>query len=232
MNIREKENTLFEQWKKKYLSQSFVIDGCPQPEVYAAANQKVVFILKDGNLGNPTSLGTMDDRTYDQRDELEKSPTLWWVTIARWAYFIQNPSSSWTDAQDQVKDEDTIKGALSHHCIVQLKKTWGGGSVENNTLSEVVENDKAEIVQQLSIYQPDFMIACGNGEFVSRVFGLPPKPTLRTPEGIGYWKFILENKPCFLIDYCHPSVRAGTKVKGLIAKGTSLAIHGIKQYEN
>lgn len=229
MNIRENENTLFNEWRNKYLKQSFVIDGCPYPDIYSKETQKVVFVLKDGNLGDPGSDGTIEERTYDQRGELEKEPTLWWLTIARWAFFIQNPLSTWEDGQTKIKDMESIKEVLSHHCIVQLKKTWGGGSVANTTLATVVESDKNEIIRQLSIYQPHFIVACGNGEFLSRVFGFTKRPTLQTPDGVGYWEIILGNKQCFLIDYCHPSIRAGTKVKGLIAKGVALSIQSIKQ---
>lgn len=229
MNIRDAENQLFNEWRNKYIDKSFVIDGCPNPDIYLQEKRKVVFVLKDGNLGEPNPTDTINDRTYDQRDELEKTPTLWWNTIGRWAYFLRNTSDSWDVAQNVIKDEKSIREILSHHCIVQLKKTWGGGAVTNDTLASVVANDKNEVYRQLSIYQPDFIVACGNGEHLSKVFNLEARPYLKTSTGVGYWKVQLKNKACILVDYCHPSNRAGTKVKGIIAKGLSCAVLEIEQ---
>lgn len=229
MGIRNAEDVLFKEWRKKYTDQSFVFDGCPKPNVYVKEQRKVVFVLKDGNLGNPDPSDTIDKRTYDQRHELEYTPTMWWNTIARWAYFLNKPSDSWDVAQNVAKDSESIREIISHHCIVQLKKTWGGGSVANDTLARVVANDKNEIIRQLSIYKPDFIIACGNGEHLSKVFNRRPQPDFKTSTGVGYWKGELGNKSSILIDYCHPSVRCGTKIKGIIAKGLASAVLEIEQ---
>jgi len=229
MGIREEENKLFEKWRKKYETASFVIDGCPNPDIYIQEDRKVVFVLKDGNLGEPNLGDAYDDRIYDQRDELERKPTPWWNTIAQWCFFLKTPSASWELAQDKIKDQLSIKTALSHHCIVQLKKTWGVGAVSNDKLAEVVFNDKNEIISQLTIYEPDFIIACGNGDHLSKVFNCNHDNRRETSAGVGYWKLELKNKACYLIDYCHPSIRVGTKVKGIIAKGLSSAILEIEQ---
>ncbi len=229
MNIRETEDELFQEWRKKYLDQSFVIDGCPNPDIYLQEKRKVVFVLKDGNLGEPNPADILDDRTYDQRDELENQPNIWWITLAKWAYFLKNTSDTWELVQNTIKDKQSIRKVLSHHCIVQLKKTWGGGSIANDTLAKVVINDKAEIIRQLSIYEPNFIIACGNGDHLSTVFDCKPSDYMKTSAGVGYWKIDLKNKLCFLVDYCHPSNRAGTKIKGIIAKGLSFAVLEIEQ---
>lgn len=229
MNIRQAEDELFNEWCKKYTNHSFVIDGCPNPDVYLQEKRKVVFVLKDGNLGEPSPSDTISVRIYNQRDELENNPTLWWKTIAKWAYFLRNTSFSWENAEKAIQDRTSIREILSRHCIVQLKKTWGGGSVSNDTLTSVVENDKNEIYRQLTIYQPDFIIACGNGEHLSKVFDCKPLAYLKTSTGVRYCKIELENKICILLDYCHPSIRSGTKVKGIIAKGLSSAVLEIEQ---
>lgn len=229
MNIREAEDQLFSEWKKKYIDESFVIDGCPTPEVYLQEKRKVVFVLKDGNLGNPNFADSFENRTYNQRYELEHEPTLWWETIAKWCYFLNNNSDSWDCAENTIKDESSIRKLLSHHCIIQLKKTWGGGSVRNTTLAQVVVNDKAEIITQLSIYQSHFIVACGNGEHLAAVFDCKNSDKMKTSTGVGYWKVKLENHDCFLVDYCHPSIRVGTKIKGIVAKGLSFAILEIEQ---
>lgn len=223
MNIRESENLLFEEWAKKYSHATFVIDGCPNPSVYSAEKKKIVFVLKDGNLGK-----TYKEPKYDQRKELECEPHHWWGTIAKWCYFL-NHKATWAEVRQITHTKDAVRSALSHHCFVQLKKEGGLGGVSNKTLEEVVEQDQKEIIQQLSIYKPNYVIACGNGEAVARIFNCSNQNRKETPYGIGYWEIFLNNKICYLIDYCHPSVRAGTKIKGLIAQGLSMAIDEIEK---
>lgn len=222
MNIREKENLLFNEWKKKYSTSSFVIDGCPYPEIYGAEKRKVVFILKDGNLGEATP-----GDEYDQREELENHPTLWWSTMAKWCYFLGKPNASWADSKE-IYDQASIRSALSRHCVVQLKKTWGGGSVSNESLTGHVANDRSEIVAQLSIYAPHFIVACGNGDQLSTIFDCTNENRAETTNGVGYWVIKLNGNHSHLIDYCHPSIRVGTKVKGLIAQGLASAISEIE----
>jgi hypothetical protein len=224
MSIREEENKLFEKWHKKYETESFVIDGCPNPDIYIQEDRKVVFVLKDANLGEPDK-----GNKYDQRNELENEPHIWWNTIAKWCYFLKTPSATWALSQNTITDQLSIKAALSHHCFVQLKKTWGKGTVANEKLADAVLNDKNEILSQLTIYEPDFIIACGNGDQLSKVFNCNHESHMETSAGVGYWKLELNHKTCYLIDYCHPSIRVGTKVKGIIAKGLAFAILEIEK---
>ena len=223
MDIRESENLLFKKWASKYPYSTFVIDGCPNPKVYSAEKNKIIFVLKDGNLGKEYK-----ESTYDQRNELETDPHHWWSTIAKWCYFTKN-KATWIEAREIIHNKETIKQALSYHCFIQLKKEGGLGSVSNKTLQEVIKNDQKEILEQLSIYRPKYIVACGNGEVIADIFNCSIHNRNETIHGIGYWEVSLNNKSCFLIDYCHPSIRAGTKIKGLIAQGLAMAITEIEE---
>ena len=183
-----------------------------------------MFVLKDGNLGEPS----VEDNTYNQRKELELEPTPWWATIARWCFFIDAPRATWQQAMSEIRDSESIKTALSRHCVIQLKKTWGGGSVSNQSLEQCVAADKQYIVSQLSIYTPQFIIACGNGDQIKSLFGAEIDAPMETTFGVRYWRVKLSGTTCYLVDYCHPSIRVGTKVKGLIAKGLIGAISEIE----
>lgn len=229
MSIRESEDRLFNEWQKKYAESSFVTDGCPNPNVYESEIRKVVFVLKDGNLGEPNLSETFDKRHYDQRKELEIAPDTWWSTIAQWCFFLKKPNASWKDSQIAINNQESIKVALSHHCFIQLKKAWGGGSVSNNSLEEFANRDTHEIISQLSIYTPNFIIACGTGDQLSNIFNYSSHKQQETSAGIRYFDIELNGFPCYLIDYCHPSIRVGTKVKGLIAQGLAHAILEIER---
>jgi len=224
MNIRKQEDELFKQWSKKYTNSTFLIDGCPNPNIYLSEKRKIIFVLKDGNLGK-----SHEGSTYDQRNDLEKSPHKWWQTIAKWCYFLNNETATWKEAKTNINTQEATIAALSRHCFIQLKKEGGVGSISNIELNEVIKKDKNEIINQLSLYSPNFVIACGNGEQISSLFGCSGINRKETGSGIGYWEINLNNKHCCLVDYCHPSIRAGTKIKGLIAQGLSLAISDIEK---
>ena len=227
MNLREEEDRLFERWKSSYGTKSFVTDGCPHPAIYLSQERKVVFVLKDGNLGEAPN----ENNTFDQRGELESSPHPWWTTIACWCFLIANPDDTWRQALSKIGDSVTIKMALSAHCFIQLKKTWGGGSVSNQSLEECVATDRDYIISQLSIYTPQFIVACGNGDQLRSVFGTAIEEAKETTFGVRYWRVDLSGATCYLVDYCHPSIRVGTKVKGLIAKGLIGTILEIEKLE-
>ena len=223
MNIRDRENSLFEKWrnKSKSLGGSFMIDGCPNPTTYEQELRKVIFVLKDGNIGEDGEPG--DD--YDLRDELENNPTDWWRrVIAKWCFFLRFPSASWGDALRVIDSTASVKDALSRHCFIQLKKTWGFGSVSNVDLLSAVQNDRSEILEQLAIYSPDFIICCGNGDYLRTAFDCHPSDRNMTVDGVGFWRVKVGDRQSVLVDYCHPSIRIGTKVNGMVARGLSSAL--------
>lgn len=220
MKIREKENLLFERWRHKYAEKSFMVDGCPNPSTYELESPKIVFVLKDGNMGDSGKPGD----EHDQRHELEHDPHPWWGVIARWCFFIKFPNASWEEGLRAIGSPTSIKEALSRHCFMQLKKSWGFGSVSNDDLYNVVINDRTEILEQLSIYSPDFIIACGNGDHLKRVFDCTDPERKMTIDGVGFWRVFLGKHQAILVDYCHPSIRIGTKVNGFIARGLASAL--------
>ena len=234
IDIKAEEDKLFSKWKKKYENAgktSFIEDGCPNPEAYVQARRRVVVVLKDGNMRKPDAGVPFAKHVHNQRQELGTLPDLdpWWSTIARWCYFLENPSASWAHAESVIRDTSSMQTALSRHCIVQLKKEWGTGGISNDVLARVAMDDKEEIVLQLAIYDPDFIIACGNGEHLAKLFNRDRTSRLETSAGVGYWKLELNDKPVYLIDYCHPSARVGTKIKGIVAKGLTSAIQEIEK---
>jgi hypothetical protein len=240
MNIRDEEDKLFEEWKVDYNNRPkdnhpcFVEDGCLDPETYQNESRKIVFVLKNPNLGgSPPSL-------YQLRDDLMKvdhnnNLHRWWAPIARWCYFLQYPAHHYKQATTNIREEDaaSVIKYLKHYCFIQLKKDGFGSSTSNKELEEAIKNDGEKIKRQLNIYTPDVIIACGTGDQLSsELFHCQENCCDQTSSGIKYWKIVeLNHKPCYLIDYCHPSVRCGTKVRGLIEKGLATAVAEIENIE-
>ena len=70
---------------------------------------------------------------------------------------------------------------------------------------------------QISIYHPDVIVCCGTGYYISRIFESFMGPRLETSIGVGYWCSTAFGKKSFIIDYCHPSARVGSKLSGIVA---------------
>lgn len=216
--IRSREDCLFEEWRKSYAQGAFVIDGCPNPEKYLASDHRIVFVLKDANLGNK-----FEGLLYDQRNELEFHPHRWWRTIGLWCSAIRY-NRSWADHCDSVTDQSSIACALSDFAIIQLKKIGGVGAISNQSLTDTVLKDREMIRRQISIYEPNVVVACGNGNELIKAFS--PDELLRgeTHYGVGYWNVSAFDQNFIIIDYCHPSARVGTKIRGQIALGLGQAV--------
>ena len=134
MSIRDQENALFNAWMAKDDIEPFIIDGAPDPERYENSDPKVLFILKDANMGE-----SFDGAVYDQRNELENCVHKWWQTVARWCYLIGNKEKTWVEAKEDIKAEETwgnekIRDAVGPFAFIQLKKQGGLGNVSNNSL--------------------------------------------------------------------------------------------------
>jgi hypothetical protein len=215
MTIREKEDVLFAKWIEKYNEDkgTFIKDGTPFPEEYSKANKKILFLLKDANFEDAHSKA---NRFYDQREELADKPHMWWDKMRNWCAPLSNNELTWEEIT-KVKTKD----ALSSFSFMQLKKLAGGGSVTDVELNETASDDKEFIKEQIDIYSPSFIICCGNGDIVNNHIYNNTLKQKYTRNGVGYWE-VDNNK--FLIDYCHPSARFGTKLAGVVALSLAAAV--------
>lgn len=209
MNIREKEDLLFAQWRTRY-PDDFVIDGAPYPEIFEQSLARCLIILKDVNI-DP------DDPKADfpLRKQLAEKPHDWWRTIANWCEGIsrihgnETEQPSWSEL-----DKFPLADCLKPFAFMQLKKSTGRGSVHVGTLNEHAKKDRVEIREQINIYQPKMIVCCGVGNLVVEVLednskNLEWKETRR---GVRYVKLQLNSQQTFLIDYMHPSARAAKNI--------------------
>jgi len=226
MDIKKKEDELFDKWMAQDEIKCFIKDGCPSPDAYSKSELKIIFILKDANMGAKYILS--NPGPYEQREELRTEPGAWWKKIRNWCVPILNPKIKW----EQVKSK-SVKESLAPFAFMQLKKAGGGGSVQNETLIDFARKYKEYIRAQIAIYQPDFIVCCGVGEIVFKeVFSETASSSMSTPNGVGYWTIRLNGLPdekiTHIIDFCHPSARFGEKAAGTVAFGLSQAINFLK----
>ena len=143
-------------------------------------NPKIVFILKEVN-ENRDKNGVWDLEEYydlDLRKYLAAGTPkrgYTWNNVARWVHGIREIWKSrempkWEFYED--KDMEKFrKETLKSICTMNLKKTPGGSSTNDNKLEEIAMCDQNLIRKQYNLYNPDITI-CGNtGSLFRRVMG-------------------------------------------------------------
>ena len=133
MTLVEKENVLFEEWKKG--RDDFVSDGVVDENAYAKSVKKLIFVLKEVNFADENR----DLRKF-LRDRNERPQT--WDNVTRWVMGIRRLKDDlpWVDLEniDQEKRIETLKSI----CAVNLRKSPGGYTSDNKRLKVVAKEDK------------------------------------------------------------------------------------------
>jgi len=201
MSIRDRENELFEKWSAN--RQRFVKDGVVDEKSYLNSSAKIMLVLKEVN--DPGG-GNWDLREFIR--EGARSQT--WDNITRWIYGIRNINKDieWKEVQEI--SEERRKEYLKSICAINLKKSPGGHTTNNNVLSQVANKDKVFLNEQFSIYNsdlPDLIICCGSvvSELFHNLIEFSEKPNWKmTKRGIWYYEYQI-NK--YVIEYSHPETR-------------------------
>jgi hypothetical protein len=217
MIIRADEEKLFKEWIESYKEEkgTFIKDGIPVLEKYFKAEKRILFLLKDANFENDIAKKNTI-QTYDQRDEIARTPNKWWDKMRDWCAPLSDNKLTW----NEIQQFDT-KESLSFFAFMQLKKIAGEGSIKNDLLSDTVGRDREFIKRQIELYTPDFIVCCGNGDIVKEHIFKNIEEKRYTKNGVGYWE-VDNNK--FLIDYCHPSARFGNKLAPVVALSLTSAV--------
>lgn len=208
----------------KTLKNGICYDGIVEETMFESLPQKVVFLLKETN-GNdsdgerPNELSDWDYRAWLQEKQavsFESSGEKLYRTFYSLCMWIdvfydtlaKKAVSFETYCADQRLEPENLRKNLTKTAVINLKKTWGGGSTKWKDLHSYLQNDvtKSIVRKQLDIIAPHFVI-CGSREvfdFAKEIFqaqegSLP----INSGNAISYFKF---NKMIFL-DFYHPACR-------------------------
>jgi len=153
VGIKEKERTLFEEWKTKQGHPYFISDGVLDEEEWKRQSCKVLFVLKEANWENANA---------DLCDFLlsESSSSYWktWNNVARWTKAILEGGAY----PRRVSKADKTYW-LRKVAAMNLKKVGGDAVAENDTIYSFAERDSAYLKRQIELYEPDIIICCGRG---------------------------------------------------------------------
>lgn len=205
MDIRSREDDLFDRWKKKYSTSTFVRDGAPFPDSFMKSKRRCLIVLKDVNLNST------DEYTefFPLRDQLADEPHPWWQTVANWCAGIsgihEGKNLTWAELE-----HSDIRDSLKPFAFMQLKKVTGGPSIGARDLADHAEGDRKEILEQIQIYQPAVIICCGVGNLVRTILG--SSDWSKTQRGVQYATVEIGRQRTIVIDYMHPSARAAKNI--------------------
>lgn len=154
MTIKEKEQSLFAEWRKVQKYSCFISDGVFDEEEWNKQSCKILFVLKEANWEN----GNEDLCRYLLS---EKSSTYWktWNNVARWTKAILEGG----EYPPNVSKADKTYW-LRKVAAMNLKKVGGDAVAENDTIYSFAQRDKVYLKRQIEIYEPDIIICCGRGE--------------------------------------------------------------------
>ena len=207
--IATRENALFDRWEKKH--EHLFRDGVPVPSSYIKTKIKTVFVLREPNFqGCP--------RAYDFRIELPDNPHHFWKRkVGLLCYALSSFSDTvdelWKKAQDS--EIDATKELLSRFGYVQIRKMGGAGTADHKKLRQYAEEYGALLREQIAIYSPNLVVACGLG--TAKTFSLLTEHVLKEHRecqlGRTGRRYAIVNdtelspSPIYMIETHHPSHR-------------------------
>lgn len=154
MSIKQQENLLFEEWKKKQGYSYFISDGVFDEDEWNRQDYKILFVLKEANWEN----GNVDLCKYLLSEP--KSP-YWktWNNIARWTKAILIGG----EYPKRVTKKDKTYW-LRKIAAINLKKIGGGSAAQDKIIGYYAKKDRIFIKRQIELYKPDIIICCGRGK--------------------------------------------------------------------
>lgn len=209
MNITDKENELFNEWKQNHPKFSF--DGIVSPQHYLKSKIKTLFILKEVN----SKEEVFDLRKFIVNDAPDRGYT--WNNISLWKKGIENINHDlkWQDVFVNIKEQ--CKVYLPQIGVVNIKKHPGGHTAINSELKEHLKKDSSFFNKQLQLYFdsefcPELIIACGSytSSIAVQYMNLNEKPKWeKTSRGIEFFEFQTGK---YYIEYSHPEARVSNNL--------------------
>jgi hypothetical protein len=151
-------------------------DGIAVPEHFAAAPQRVLFVLREVN----------DWEGGDLRTLLAAGPRYQtWHTVGRWAAGLLHGFPSY----EEVDRWEVMRDALQSIASINLKKTSGGASADPAVVSAYAFQDRELLRDQIELISPHTIVACGTTDVLVWLLRLPvnadtPHAPVRTREGV------------------------------------------------
>lgn len=198
-------------------------DGIVDEKTYSRQNHRLAFLLKEtnGNTPDGKSPESYDDWDYvgwikDKQSTGEEALYPTFRNISMWAsefYDIFNNGE--TDKSKYLTDgvlqiTDTLKESLRKIAVINLKKTYGGGTTDWKDLDAYLTQEVCDVLREEIFTADPTVVICGGQQvfdFVSRIHRSEKHPTLTVTAPSGK---IIEYIPAddyIYVNFYHPACR-------------------------
>ena len=189
-------------------SKVFISDGPVCPEIWNDRNKgkKIAFVLKEAYGENSE---------WSLTDWLRREGPNYniWYRVVEWIYGILNTTSTKIaryspDLISFEKSEGKPNEWLSQVAIVNIKKSGGKSSSDNDEIKAYALADKEEIIRELEILDPDIIICGSTAEALNGISGGFEGPN--RCDNWYYYSDVIGGRERLFIDYYHPANRYPT----------------------
>ena len=198
MNLKTHQAVL-EKWKKRPLhaTETFVSDGPIDPDRWLEIPRRVLFLAKEAY--GYTGPGETWDLPKLVREEWKGPKFNFWWTLGYWAYGIQRltnggPIPSNPKASELWKE---VTESVLASAIVNIKKSGGCPSSDDDDLRKYVHADRDLIERQVECLSPHVMVCCNTWHLVKDVW--------RHAEQISEQVHNIDGM--LMLDFWHPAAR-------------------------
>lgn len=189
---RNRHKVLLDEWRERprHAEQIFVSDGPVDWDRWSStAKRRVLFLAKDAHGEGPSW-----DLSQWIREEGPKY-NLWW-NVGYWAYGIQRINAENVPANPAVEELwDEVTESLLTSAVINIKKSGGQSSSDNEDLRSYVKQDGDLIKEQVKCCNPQVMVCCGTWRLVKNLWGEAEEVSER----------VYRSNGMFILDYYHPS---------------------------
>ena len=203
-----------DEWKSRHQEKGlskFIYDGIVNENLWANADKKITFFLKEAYLREDVSEGNLCG--------FLNKWSVWrmWKVVSDWIYALQNvtvntiPAFHLFDYNNSEASSERVRSIA----VVNIKKSEGQTSSDYNDLMNFAENDSDMIQRQIAEINPE-IIVCGNtGYYFEIVYGakFEKNKIITNAKYNGYEidhyefdkkKFVWAGNT-LIIDFCHPA---------------------------
>ena len=203
MNLK-RHDALLRQWRKRprHATEGFVSDGPMDPNRWKKIERRVLFLAKEAY---DKDNGPGWDLPELVREEWNgpRGNFLW--TLGYWAYGIQRltggpiPSSPWTC---QLWEE--VKESLLASAVVNIKKSGGRSTSNDDDLRKYVSEDGNLLEQQVRCLDPHVVVCCKTWPLVNQEVW---------PQAEHISERVYRKNGMLMLDFWHPSYRCPKVMK-------------------
>lgn len=194
-NKIKEQNKVFDRQREKY--DEFCEDGIVSGLDYIMSNYKICYILKETNSKTGFDLAKF---------VREGCCGATWNNISRWtAGLVFNKEF---DDVKSISKDDRIK-YLAPIAAINLKKTPGSASSNNKIISSFARDDKAYIIDELKVIDPETIICCGTGDiFIEEILDKKSSDFKKVKDNDDLFYYWHNEK--LILKYRHPQWRRKT----------------------